>query len=201
MTALAGVGVSELVLDYTTSGHVAGATSPFEFVNGGDFATASSLGFVVNSYPNAQQVSVSSSVSGADGAYGTYLLDVLELQSTGTSTVAWNLSFSVVAPLVATGVSAAYFFACTTVPTGVPVSGTPLASGTDANGNPWAIFPPTCAGTSSALSLLSAGAGTLIPLAGTTAGATVLYCSFALAVTNTGSSTTTAAQLVLSASA
>jgi hypothetical protein len=196
---IASVGYADVILTYHGSASVSGTTSPFEFVNGGNYATANGQGFSVNTYPNAQQASVATSVSGADGAYGTYVLDTLEVASTVTTSATWSVSVAVSTPLVATGVNAAYVFYCTAAPTGVSLTGTPLASGTDANGNPWAIYAPTCPGSQTSLSLLASGSGTPLSLTGLTSGTSVLYFSFAVAVTNTGATTTTAASITLEA--
>lgn len=198
LTATA-VGYADVILTYHGSTSVSGTTSPFQFVNGGNYATAAADGFATNTYPNSAQASVAISVSGADGAYGTYELDTLEVAAEVTSTATWSLSVAVSTPLVATGVNAAYISYCTSAPTGVTLTGTPLASGTDANGNPWAIYSPTCAGTEASLSLLAAGAGAPLTLTGLTSGVSILYISFAVAVTNTGASTTTAAGITLEA--
>ncbi len=197
--ALLSVGYADVILTYHGSASVSGTTSPFQFVNGANYATAEGQGFTVNTYPNAQQASVAASVSGADGAYGTYVLDTLEVAATVTSTATWSVSIAISTPLVATGVNAAYVFYCTAAPTGVTLTGTPLASGTDANGNPWAIYTPTCPGTQTSLSLLASGSGTPLTLTGLTSGTSVIFFSFALAVTNSGASTTTAAGITLEA--
>ena len=197
--ALLSVGYADVILTYHGSASVSGTTSPFQFVNGANYATAEGQGFTVNTYPNAQQASVAASVSGADGAYGTYVLDTLEVAAAVTSTATWSLSIAISTPLVATGVNAAYVFYCTAAPTGVTLTGTPLASGTDANGNPWAIYAPTCPGTQTSLSLLASGSGTPLTLTGLTSGTSVIFFSFALAVTNSGASTTTAAGITLEA--
>ncbi len=197
--ALLSVGYADVILTYHGSASVSGTTSPFQFVNGANYATAEGQGFAVNTYPNAQQASVAASVSGADGAYGTYVLDTLEVAAAVTSTATWSLSIAISTPLVATGVNAAYVFYCTAAPTGVTLTGTPLASGTDANGNPWAIYAPTCPGTQTSLSLLASGSGTPLTLTGLTSGTSVIFFSFALAVTNSGASTTTAAGITLEA--
>ncbi len=197
--ALLSVGYADVILTYHGSASVSGTTSPFQFVNGANYATAEGQGFAVNTYPNAQQASVAASVSGADGAYGTYVLDTLEVAAAVTSTATWSLSIAISTPLVATGVNAAYVFYCTAAPTGVTLTGTPLASGTDANGNPWAIYAPTCPGTQTSLSLLASGSGTPLTLTGLTSGTSVIFFSFALAVTNSGASTTTAASITLEA--
>ena len=192
-----GVGVADVVLQYKTQTSVAGVTSPFKFVNGANYAAAHAEGLITTAYPNAQQVSVTAATVGADGAYGTYVLDVLELQPAATSASTWHYHFDVTTALVATGVNAAYVFYCTAAPTTVPDTGAPLASGTDANGNPWAIFAPTCAGTQVSESLTATATGTAITIAGTTAGTSLLFLSFGIAVTNSGATTTTAAIVTL----
>ncbi len=191
----AGLGVAEVLLAYQGQTKVSSASSPFRFVNGANYAAANAQGLTTNTFPNAQQVSVAAGISGISGAYGTYLLDVLELQSNSTSTATWHLRVDTTAALVATGVNAAYVFVCTSAPTGVPDTGAPVASGTDARGNPWAIFSPTCGGSQYGDSLTAVTTGTSQTFAGVTAGVSVLYLSFAIAVTNTGASTTTSASL------
>jgi hypothetical protein len=191
----AGLGLADVVLFYQVQSTVGGTSSPFKFVNGGNYAAAHTQGLVTATYPNAQQVSVSESISGANGAYGSYVLDVLELQPTVTGAASWHYHVDVTRALVATGVNAAYVFYCTTAPTTVPDTGVPLASGTDANGNPWAIFAPTCAGTQVSLPLTALGTGTTIAISGTTSGTSLIFLSFGLAITNTGATTTTSALL------
>jgi hypothetical protein len=207
LTALLVVGVlllisggvfADVILLYSASTRVTSTTSPFGFVNGGNYAVANAEGFVTNAYPNAQQVSVATTVSGAAGAYGTYALDVLRVDANVGSAQRWVLHLDVVSTLIATGVNAAYLFYCTQAPTGVPDTGVPLASGVDANGNPWAIFAPTCAGTEVGESLLTVATGTGVSFPGTTAGSSLLYLSFGVAVTNTGASTATPATVILS---
>jgi hypothetical protein len=192
-----GLGLADVLLVYNGQSKVAGASSPFRFVNGGNYAAANTQGLATNTYPNAQQVSVSASVSGINGAYGTYLLDVLEVQSNVTSSATWHLRIDSTTALAASGVNAAYVFVCTAAPTAVPDTGPPVASGTDVRGNPWAIFAPTCAGTQYGDSLTATTTGTSVTFVGIAARATLLYLSFALAVTNTGATTTTAAGLTL----
>ncbi|MCI4331111.1 MAG: hypothetical protein L3K19_04610 [Thermoplasmata archaeon] len=190
-----GLGVADVLLLYQGQSKVTGASSPFRFVNGGNYAAANAQGLSTNTYPNTQQVSVSASVTGINGAYGTYLLDVLELQPNVTSAATWHLRVDTTTALVATGVNAAYVFVCTSAPTTVPDTGAPVASGTDVRGNPWAIFAPTCAGSQYGDSLTAVTAGTSQTFVGVTAGTSLLYLSFALAVTNTGAATTTPASL------
>ena len=187
-----GATLADVVLQYQATTKASGAPSPFKFVNGGNYAQAHTLGLFTTTYPNAQQVSVATSPSGASGAYGSYLLDVLEVQANATSATGWHLRVDVSTALVATGLNAAYVFYCTTVPTGVPDTGAPLASGTDSHGNPWAIFAPTCAGTEVSLSMTATGTGTAIAFASLTAGTMLLSVGFGLAITNTGAATTTA---------
>lgn len=192
---VAGLGVADVLLAYQTQAKVGGASSPFRFVNGANYASANAQGLVTNTFPNPRQVSVSAAVTGANGAYGTYLLDVLELQSNVTSTATWHLRVDTTTALVATGVNAAYVFVCTAAPTAVPDTGAPVVSGTDAHGNPWAIFAPTCSGAQYGDPLTAVTTGTSQTFTGVTAGTTLLYLSFALAVTDTGAVTTTAAAL------
>ncbi len=192
---------ADVVLVYQATTSAGGTASPFMFVDGGNYATASGLGFYVRTYPNAQQVSVATTVNGADGASATYLMDVLELRTTAATTVAWNLEIDVSTALVASGVNAAYISYCATAPTGVADTGLALSSGTDANGNPWAIYPPVCAGEVNE-ALTAVGPGAIVPVAaGTASGVSVLYISFLIAVTNTGAATTTPASLSLVATA
>ena len=198
--AVVGAAVADVVLMFQTGEKAGSVGSPFVFANGGNYAAAHAQGLTTNTYPNTQSVSVSAKVAGAAGAYGTYLLDTLELVGNVTSASTWHVHLDVTTALVGTGINAAYVSYCTLAPTGVPDTGAPVASGTDANGNPWAIFPPTCAGTQSTLSLLSVGTGATVALASLTSGTTVLYLSFLLAVTNTGATTTTAGAVTVVAS-
>ncbi len=197
---VAGIASASVVLLYHAQTRVTGTTSPLHFVNGANYASANVEGFTANSYSNAQQVSVGVAVSGANGAAATYALDTVEVQAQVASTFAWHLRIDVTTALAASGVNAADVFYCTSAPSGVPDTGAPLASGTDANGNPWAIFTPTCAGGTTSLSLTTLGTGTTVNFASLTAGQTLLYLSFAVAVTNTGATTTTPAGLTLTAS-
>jgi len=197
VTIVAGIGIADVILQYRASTSASGTPSPFRFVNGGNYAVAHGQGLFTTTYPNAAQVSVSATMSGANGAFGSYLLDVLEVQAAVTSATGWHLRFDVSTALVATGLNAAYVFYCTAVPTTVPDTGAALAAGTDANGNPWAIFAPTCAGTQVALPLTATGTGTLVAFATLTTGTMLFSVSFGLAVTNTGAVTTTPAVLTL----
>jgi hypothetical protein len=198
--AVVGAAVADVVLMFQTGTKAGSVGSPFVFANGGNYAAAHAQGLATNTYPNAQSVSVSAKVSGAAGAYGTYLIDTLELVGNVTSAATWHVHLDVTTALTGTGINAAYVSYCSSLPTGVPDTGASLSSGTDANGNPWAIFAPTCAGTESTLSLLTVGTGATVTLASLTSGTTVLYVSFLLAVTNTGATTTTAGALTVVAS-
>lgn len=202
IAVVVGVGSADVILSYHSGDSIGpGAPSPFRFVNGADYPTAAAEGFVTNTYPNGAQVSVSTTLNGADGAYGTYLLDVLEVQATATETNTWALNLAVSTPLVASGLNAAYLFYCSQAPTGVPITSPPLSSGTDANGNPWAIYPVSCPGTGGYVPLTSIANGPVtVTLNGIHAGTSVLYISFGLAVTNAGSVTTTPGAVTLLAS-
>lgn len=194
----AGVVAADVILAYRAFGSVGSAGSPFKFVNGANYATASAQGFQLDTYANAAQTSVTVAVNGADGAASTYTLDTLAFQTVVATTVAWTLNVAVSSALVATGVNAAYVSYCTAAPTGVADTGPALASGIDGNGNPWAIYAPTCAGTQVNLPITAVGSGaSIIVASGTGAGVTVLYFSFLLAVTNTGASTTTPATITV----
>lgn len=195
---------ADVILTFQGTTSVGSANAPFRFVNGANYATASGQGFVLNTYPNAQQVSVAATVSGANGAAGTYALDVLEFQTAVATTVAWTVHLDVSAALVATGVNAAYVSYCSAAPTGVPDTGVALSSGTDGNGNPWALYAPTCPAGSveSSLPLSAPGTGAVVNVpAGTAAGVSVLYISFLIAVTNTGATTSTPAVMTVEATA
>ncbi|MCI4350245.1 MAG: hypothetical protein L3K15_01855 [Thermoplasmata archaeon] len=195
-----GAAWADVVLMFQTGERAGSVGSPFVFANGGNYASANAEGLTTNTYPNAQSVSVTAAINGAAGAYGTYLLDTLEIVGNITTGATWHLHLDVTTALVGTGINAAFVSYCTSAPTGVPDTGVTLASGTDANGNPWAIFGPTCAGTHFAHSLLAVGPGGAVTIVGLTSGTTVVYVSFLLAVTNTGATTTTAAALTLVAS-
>ncbi|MCI4367461.1 MAG: hypothetical protein L3K08_06895, partial [Thermoplasmata archaeon] len=147
-----------------------------------------------------QQVGFTAAVKGANGAYGTYLLDMIEVEALANTSTGWHAHLAVVSPIVGTGINAAYVFACATAPTAVPDSGAALASGTDAAGDVWAMYAPTCRGTQSSSSLLIAGTGTTIALPGLVYGSSILFLSFAVAVSSAGASTTAAATVVLSTS-
>lgn len=201
LATLGGSAFANSVLLYHSPDRAASAGSPFGFVNGANYATVHGSGFLTNSYANSQQLSVTVSTLGADGAYGTYAIDVLDVKALVTSGTTWTLEMAVRSPLTGTGANAAYLFYCTVAPGGVPASGTPIASGVDSLGNPWAILAPTCAGTSGAVSLLTSSAGAIVRLSGITTGTTVLYCSFGIDVTSTGASTTAPASVELLANA
>jgi hypothetical protein len=194
---VAGLAVADVLLEYQAGSRVTSTGSPFRFANGANYAAANAQGFATNTFPNAQQLSVSASVSGASGAYGTYLLDVIEVTANSTSTATWHLRVDTTAAMVASGVNAAYVFVCTVAPTGVPDTGATVASGTDARGNPWAIFTPTCPGAGYGDPLTATAQGTSQTFVGITAGTPLLFLSFAIAVTNTGATTTTPAGLVV----
>lgn len=193
-----GVVYADVILAYTATSSPAGAASPFEFVNGANYATANGQGFETNTYPNAADVSVAVTFDGAEGALSTYELDTLAVETEAATTAAWTLQISVSTALVATGVNAAWVSYCSVAPTGVADTGAPLASGTDANHNPWAIYPPTCTGTQVNEPLTALGTGGTITVAsGTAAHTSVLFISFLVAVTNTGATTTTPASLTV----
>ncbi len=191
--------LGDVVLSYEGSSQAAGAVSPFRFIDGGNYATASAEGFVSLTFPTTQQVGFAATLHGSDGADGTYALDVLELQARSNTTAGWSLALDVTKALSGTGVNAAYAFYCTLAPTGVSVTGTALASGTDSAGDPWAVYAPTCAGTQESLPLTGIGSGTAVTIATTTFGTTVLYLSFATDVASAGTGTITPASVVLEA--
>ncbi len=193
-------GLGAVVLLYSTAPQVATLASPFRFVDGANYASSSSEGFVTASFPTSQQVGFSATVHGVAGAEGTYVLDAIELQARTNSTLGWHLGFSVVQPMAATGLNAAYLFYCTAAPSGVTPTGTPLASGTDSAGDFWSISAPTCAGTAASLSLTSTGSGTAIPFSALTFGTSELYLSFAGDLASGGLGTVTPAEVVLTAS-
>ncbi len=195
---------ADVILTFQGTSSVGSANAPFRFVNGANYVTANGQGFVLNTYPNAQQVSVAAEVSGANGAAGTYALDVLEFQTAVATTVAWTVHLDVSTALVATGVNAAYLSYCSAAPTGVPDTGAALSTGTDANGNPWTLYAPTCpvGSVESNLPLNAPGTGATVTVpAGTAAGVSVLYISFLIAVTNTGATTSTPAVMTVQATA
>jgi hypothetical protein len=198
--ATVGAAVADVVLMFQTGEKAGSVGSPLIFANGGNYAAAHAQGLTTNTYANAQSVSVTAALNGAAGAYGTYMLDTIEVVGNVATAATWHLHLDVTTALVGTGLNAAYVSYCSVAPTTVPDTGVPLASGTDVNGNPWAIFAPTCAGTQFTHSLLALGSGGTVTVVGLTAGTTVLYLSFLLAVSNTGVSTTTAAAMTLVAS-
>lgn len=192
----------DVIIQYNSTVSTGGTASPFNFVNGGNYVTANGQGFVTNTYPNAQQTSVGVVMNGADGAAGTYALDVLEVDTVAATTTPWTLVLDVSTALVATGVNAAYISYCTVAPTGIADTLAPLSFGTDANGNPWTIFQPLCTGTQYNLPLTALTLGTAVTIpSGTAATTPVLYISFMVAVTNTGATTSTPAAVSLLATA
>jgi hypothetical protein len=186
------------VLVYTGHGQTGtDAASPFRFINGANYATVNGLGFQTDTFPSAGQVSIAVAAVGVDGAAGTYDLDTIEVQTVAATASAWTLSLSVSTPIIGTGINAAYVSYCTVAPTGVNDGAAPLAS-SGAAGDPWSIYAPTCAGTQVNVDLLAAGVGTSIPVAnGVAAGTSVMFLSLLLSVSNTGATTTTAAQISL----
>jgi hypothetical protein len=192
--------LGEVALLYSGGTTIAGARSPLRFTDGGDYASASAEGMVMVTFPTTQQVGFTAAVKGANGAYGTYLLDMVEVEALTNTSTGWHAHLAVVSPIVGTGINAAYVFACTTAPTAVPDSGAALASGTDAAGDVWAIYAPSCLGTQSSSSLLISGTGSTIALPGLVYGSSILFLSFAVAVSSAGASTTAAATVVLSTS-
>jgi hypothetical protein len=187
----------DVALLFSGSTQSSGAKTPLMFINGANYAAANAEGFVTVAYATTQQVSLSASVRGANGAYGSYLLDVVEVEAVANTSLGWHLHLDVTKALAATGVNALYLFDCTASPTAVPDTGPTLASGTDVAGDPWAIFSPTCTGTQGATSLLSAGTGLNIPIPALAFGQSVLYLSFALSVSSGGASTASAATITL----
>jgi hypothetical protein len=191
--------VGEVVLLFSSTSTVSGTRSPLRFIDGGNYASAVAEGLVTVTFPSTAQTALSASVEGADGAFGTYLLDVIEVQALQNTTGPWALHLDVVKPIAGTGISAAWVFDCTLAPSGVPDSGAPLANGTDAAGDPWSVYAPTCAGTQSGLSMMTPGTGLTLALPKLVFGTSVLFLSFAVAVAGSGASTTVPAILVLSA--
>ncbi|MCI4369147.1 MAG: hypothetical protein L3K09_06265 [Thermoplasmata archaeon] len=188
-----------VILTYTANSRVASTGSPFHFVDGGDYAALHTQGYATLTYGSPQQLSATFATEAFDGASGSYLLDVVELQSLVTSGATWHIALRVLTPLAGTGINAAYVSYCTARPTTVPDTGASLASGTDVNGNPWALFAPTCAGPAIqvSLSLLAVAQGAFVNVVGVTNGVSVAFLSFLFAVTNTGASTTTSASLAV----
>ena len=191
--------VGDVALLYTSSPSVAGVRSPLKFVAGGNYASANAEGFGTLTFPNAAQTSFALTVNAADGVYGTYLLDLVELLAQSNTTTGWHLHLDVVRALAGTGINAAWLFGCTVAPTGVPDTGTALAAGTDAAGDPYAVFAPTCPGTATAIALTATGTGGSVAVGGLRYGTTELYLSIGLAITAAGATTTTAATVVLTA--
>ncbi|HTT26727.1 MAG TPA: hypothetical protein VMH90_07200 [Thermoplasmata archaeon] len=191
--------VGDVVILYSVSPGVGAGRSPLRFINGGDYAAASAEGFISVAYSTSQQVGFTASVKAADGEYGTYLLDMVEVEGLTNTSTTWHLHLDVTGALVGVGINAAWVFDCTLSPSGVPDTGVPLASGTDSSGDPWAIYAPTCPGTQGSLSLGALGTGTTIALPNLVFGRSVLFLSFAVAVSSAGASTSTPATLVLSA--
>jgi hypothetical protein len=189
--------LADVGLFYVSDVQVSGSRSPLQFIDGANYASASAQGFVTVSFATSQQVSLTASVKGGDGAYGTYLLDVIEVEALTNTSTGWHLEIDVTRALAATGVNAAYLFDCLASPTAVPDSGVALASGTDAAGDPWAVFSPTCAGTQEAISLQTAASGTGIAIPPLTYGVSALYLSFAVDVASGGATTTTSATITL----
>lgn len=198
----AGTVSAEVVLRYSATSTVGTLATPFEFENGAGYATEHAEGYTTVTYSSAQDIAATIVYTAGDGGYGSYLLQVIALETTVATTQAWTLSVEVSTALVATGVNAAWISYCTAAPTGVPATGATLAAGTDANGNVWALYAPTCAGTEANLGLTAVGIGAGVPLAsGTAANTAVLYISLLTAVTNTGATTTTPAAISVEATA
>jgi hypothetical protein len=196
---LAANATGDLALFYGGKDSTAGARSPLEFVDGGGYAAANAEGFASLSFTTTQQVGFTATLHGADGALGGYLLDLLEVEALTNTTTGWHLALNVTQALAGTGINAAYLFYCLAAPTGVPVTGTAIASGTDAAGDPWSVFAPSCSGSQDVLSLTAVGSGGALALPKLTFGVSELYLSFAIDLSSSGASTTTAASVVLTA--
>ena len=192
--------VGDVVLLYLGNTQTSGAKSPLRFIDGAGYSATNAEGFVTVSFPTPQQTGFTAAVAGASGAYGTYLLDVLEVQAQLTTVTGWHLHLDVTQALSGSGINAAYLFYCTAAPTGVPDSGVPLTSGTDSAGDVWAVFPPTCAGAQSSLSLSATSSGSALALPSITSGSSVLYLSLAVDIASAGATTTTGAIVDLVAS-
>ncbi len=195
---LSGLVAAHVVVQASASSVAGGETAPFRFANPANYAPVLGLGIQSNSFPNAADTSVQVALRGYAGSSGTYALNTLVVQTVATTTVAWTVHLDVSVPMVASGVNTMWVSYCSRAPTAIPDSGTPLASGTDASGNPWAVFAPTCPAGSveSSLELTGAGptAGAVVTVpAGTAAARSVLFLSFLWAVGSTGVTTTTPA--------
>lgn len=195
---LSGLVAAHVVVQSSASSVAGGKIAPFRFANPANYAPVLGLGIQTNSFPNAAATSVQLTLNGYAGSSGTYALDTLEVETVAATTVAWSVHLDVSVPMVASGVNTLWVSYCNKVPSAIPASGTPLASGTDASGNPWAVFAPTCpvGSIESSLELTGAGptAGAVVTVAaGTGAAQPVLYLSFLWAVGSTGVTTTTPA--------
>ncbi len=195
---LSGLVAAHVVVQSSASSVAGGQTAPFRFADPPNYAPVLGLGIQSNSFPNAAATSVQLTLNGYAGSSGTFALDTLEVETVAATTVAWTVHLDVSVPMAASGVNTLWVSYCNRAPTAIPDSGTPLASGTDASGDPWAVFAPTCPAGSieSNLELTGAGptAGAVVTVAaGTAAARPVLYLSFLWAVGSTGVTTTTPA--------
>lgn len=193
---LSGLVAAHVVVQNSASSAAGGTNAPFQFANAPNYPRANGLGVVTDAFPSATDTAVLVSLSGFSGSFGSYALDTLEVVTVARTSVAWTLHLDVSVPIAGSGINALWVSYCSRAPTQVPATGTPLASGTDINGNPWAIFAPTCPGGAIESSLDVTGAGPIVgaPVnvpAGRAAGNVVLYISFLWAVGSTGVTTTT----------
>jgi hypothetical protein len=175
-------------------------SNPLVFALGPNYASAAAEKVVSLTVVPPNSVAVTGTVSGSNGSLGRYALDVLLVRANVATSSTWRLTLSTTTALTGPGVNAAFAFVCTLAMTGVAPNNPAVSSGTDSHGDPWRIVAPTCAGTERSISLTTASVGIPVSVGALTAGSTVLYVSFALALLDTGPGVGTPGTLTLVAS-
>lgn len=198
---VSGTVIADVVLAYTANNNVGTNTgSPFQFVQGSNYASANGMGFVTNAYPaGTSGPTVTTTINGVSSV-PVLLFDVTEFSTAKTLTTTAHVSnVNVPAPsiLAVAGVVCAYAF----VSTATPSLGTTGVAGA----------PAGCSATLPSLGTLSAGctggtastvvvnlltgaitgtiAGSCVVPTGTLTGVVVLYVSYAITVNATVTAT------------
>jgi hypothetical protein len=199
---VSGTVIADVVLAYTDNNSVGtNTTSPFQFVQGSNYASANGMGFVTNAYPaGTSGPTVTTTINGVSSV-PVLLFDVTEFATGKVLTTSAHVSnVNVPAPSVLTpaGVVCAYAF----ISTAAPSLGTTGVTGA----------PAGCSATMPALGSLSAGctggtastvvvnlltgvitgtiAGSCTVPTATVSGVTVLYISYAITVNAAVTATT-----------
>lgn len=188
---VAGVVVADVVLNYTTNTGVgANATGPFEFQDGGNYATAHGFGFITNTYPGGSSpgVTLTTTISGIS-TVPVGMFDVNEFVTAVATTSTAHIG-NVVVPsasvIAVAGVVCAYAFVSTAVPTpgSTAVAGQPVGCG--ATLPSLGALSAGCAGGTANVAAINLLAGTVtgsiagscVVASATAAGTIVLYVSY-----------------------